>query len=75
MSERQVKLCEKLKRLGYGRNNQIKLYGDKFDVTSDPVVIAERLVVVDAIEQKTGRPRRIRIPLNILNMAEEKSVA
>ena len=75
MSERQVKLCEKLKRLGYGQNSQIKLYGDKFDVTSDPVVIAERLVVVDAIEQKTGRPRRIRIPLNILNLAEEKSVA
>ena len=75
MSERQVKLCEKLKRLGYGQNSQIRLYGDKFDVTSDPVVIAEHLVVVDAIEQKTGRSRRIRIPLNILNMAEEKSVA
>jgi len=75
MSERQVRLCEKLKRLGYGQNSQIKLYGDKFDVTSDPVVIAEHLVVVDAIEQKTGRPRRMRIPLNILNMAEEKRIA
>lgn len=75
MSERQVRLCEKLKRLGYGQNSQIRLYGDKFDVTSDPVVIAEHLVVVDAIEQKTGRPRRIRIPLNVLNMAEEKIVA
>jgi hypothetical protein len=75
MSERQVRLCEKLKRLGYGQNSQIRLYGDKFDVTSDPVVIAEHLVVVDAIEQKTGRPRRIRIPLNILNMAEEKRTA
>ena len=75
MSERQVRLCEKLKRLGYGQNSQIRLYGDKFDVTSDPVVIAEHLVVVDAIEQRTGRPRRIRIPLNILNMAEEKRIA
>ena len=75
MSERQVRLCEKLKRLGYGQNSQIRLYGDKFDVTSDPVVIAEHLVVVDAVEQKTGRPRRIRIPLNILNMAEEKQIA
>ena len=75
MSERQVRLCEKLKRLGYGQNSQIRLYGDKFDVTSDPVVIAEHLVVVDAIEQKTGRPRRIRIPLNILNMAQEKRIA
>jgi len=75
MSERQVRLCEKLKRLGYGQNSQIRLYGDKFDVTSDPVVIAEHLVVVDAIEQKSGRARRIRIPLNILNMAEEKQIA
>jgi len=75
MSERQISLCEKLKRLGYGQNSQIRLYGDKFDVTSDPVVIAEHLVVVDAIEQKTGRPRRIRIPLNIVNMAEEKRIA
>ena len=75
MNERQVSLCEKLKRLGYGQNSQIRLYGDKFDVTSDPVVIAEHLVVVDAIEQKTGRPRRIRIPLNIVNMAEEKRIA
>jgi hypothetical protein len=72
MSERQAKLCEKLKRLGYGQNSQIRLYGDKFDITSDPMVIAEHLVVVDAIEQKTGRARRVRIPLNIVNMAEEK---
>lgn len=72
MSERQVKLCEKLKRLGYGQNNQIRLYGDKFDVTSDPVVISEHLVVVDAVEQKTGRSRRVRIPLNIVSMADQE---
>lgn len=72
MSERQVRLCEKLKRLGYGQNNQIRLYGDKFDLTSDPMVIADRLVVVDAIEQKSGRPRRVRIPLNVLDMADQE---
>lgn len=72
MSERQTKLCEKLKRLGYGQNNQIRLYGDKFDVTSDPVVISEHLVVVDAVEQKTGRTRRVRIPLNIVSMADQE---
>jgi hypothetical protein len=76
MSERQVKMCEKLKRLGYGQNSQIKLYGDKYDVTSDPVVIADHLVVVDAIETKSGQARRIRIPLNILNIAlQEKQSA
>ena len=72
MSKRQVQLCQNLKRLGYGQNSQIRLYGDKFDVTSDPVVISEHLVVVDAVEQKTGRSRRVRIPLNILNMADQE---
>ena len=72
MSERQAKLCEKLKRLGYGQNSQIRLYGDKYDITSDPVVIADHLVVIDAIEQRTGRARRVRIPLTVLNLAEEK---
>jgi len=75
MSERQVKMYEKLKRLGYGQNSQVKLYGDKFDLTSDPLVITDQLVVVDAIEQKTGRARRVRLPLTILNMAQEKRVA
>jgi hypothetical protein len=72
MSERQVKLCEKLKRLGYGRNSQMKLYGDQFDLTSDPIVIADHLVVVDAIERKSGRARRVRIPLNVINMADQE---
>lgn len=76
MSERQARLCEKLKRLGYGRNSQIRLYGDKYDVTSDPLVIADHLVVVDAVETKSGRTRRVRIPLNVLNMAlQEKQSA
>lgn len=76
MSERQAKMCEKLKRLGYGQNSQIKLYGDKYDVTGDPVVITDNLVVVDAVETKSGRTRRVRIPMNILNMAlQEKQSA
>lgn len=76
MSEKQSKMCEKLKRLGYGQNSQIKLYGDKYDVTGDPVVITDQLVVVDAIETKSGRARRVRIPLNVLNIAlQEKQSA
>lgn len=76
MSERQAKMCEKLKRLGYGQNSQIKLYGDKYDVTGDPVVITDNLVVVDAVETKSGRTRRVRIPMNILNIAwQEKQSA
>lgn len=75
MSERQIKMRDKLKRLGYGQNCQIRLYGDNFDVTGDPVVMSENLVFIDAIEQKSGQARRIRIPLSVLNIAnhEKKS--
>lgn len=75
MSERQSKMCEKLKKLGYGQNSQIRLYGDKYNVTGDPVIISDNLVVVDAVETKSGRARRVRIPLNVINIAltEKKS--
>ncbi|HTR23962.1 MAG TPA: hypothetical protein VMI10_08245 [Terriglobales bacterium] len=69
--ERQRNLCESLKRLGYGRNRQVRLYGADYDLTSDPIVVADRLVVVDAIERRSGQSTRIRIPLTILKAARQ----
>ena len=53
--ERHKNLCESLKRLGYGRNGQIRLYGADYDLTSDPIVVADRVVLVDAIERRSGQ--------------------
>ena len=69
--ERQRNLCESLKRLGYVRNGQVRLYGADYDLTSDPIVVADRLVLVDAIERRSGQSRRIRLPLTILIMASQ----
>jgi hypothetical protein len=72
MTEEQHKnLCESLKRLGYGRNGQIRLYGADYDLTSDPIVVADRVVLVDAVERRSGQSRRIRLPLTILIMASQ----
>jgi hypothetical protein len=35
-----------IKHLGYGQNNQVRLYGEVFDLVSDPVSFAENLVFV-----------------------------
>ena len=70
MTKRQLNLCDGLKRLGFTQDTQIKLYGEKFDLVSDPVVVGNRLAFVDAIEHKSGQLRRVRIPLNIVNMAD-----
>jgi hypothetical protein len=73
MSAATVTLCDRLKRLGYAPNNQVKLYGAVFELISDPIVESERLVFIDGIEKKSGERRRIRIPLVVLRMAEARA--
>ncbi|HXZ41848.1 MAG TPA: hypothetical protein VEG68_13985 [Terriglobales bacterium] len=54
----------------------MKLYGEEFELLSDPLVMGDDLVFVDAIEKKSRQLRRIRIPLPIVNMASaERSAA
>lgn len=65
-------LCETIKRLGYAQHNQVKLYGEVFDLVSDPVSIGENFVFVDAVDQKSGHVMRVRIPRTIVQMARKK---
>ncbi len=72
MMKEKLNLCERIRRLGYAQNHQVRLYGQIFDVISDPVSLGGNLVFVDARERKSGRLRRVMIPLNIVNMANEQ---
>jgi hypothetical protein len=65
-------LCERIRRLGYAKDNQVQLYGEIFELLSDPFSIGDNLVFVDARERKTGRLRRVRIPLTITKMAQQE---
>jgi hypothetical protein len=69
MTTRQSVLCERLKRLGFAQENQMKLYGLEFEFLSDPIVVEEDLILLDAVEKKSGQLRRVRIPLPIVKMA------
>jgi hypothetical protein len=51
----------------------MKLYGENFEVASEPMVLTGDLVLVDAIETKSGKLKRVRIPLPILKMAAERA--
>jgi hypothetical protein len=59
----------RLKGLGFTLGTQMKLYGETFEVASEPIIMAENLVLVDAIETKSGKLKRVRIPLPILKVA------
>ena len=69
MTPQQTALCERLKRLGYEKDRLLRMYGEEFDLISDPITISEHLYVVDAIERRTKNKRRVCIPLPIVNMA------
>jgi hypothetical protein len=76
MTEKQVSLCARLKRFGFRKGNQMKLYGQVFEVLSEPIVMTDDFVLVDATDKKTGQSRSVRIPLPIVNMANgERSAA
>jgi hypothetical protein len=73
MTPTQLHLCERLKRLGFSRDKQIRLYGSQFELVGDPVVMSDSVVFIDAIEQKSGLFRRVRIPLTVVNMAAQQT--
>jgi hypothetical protein len=69
MTAEQVNLCERLKRLGFSHGNHMNLYGQHFEVRGEPLVIADNVVLFDAINRKSGESCRVRIPVTILHMA------
>ena len=52
-------------------NMQVRLYGADYDLISDPIVVGDRLVLVDAIERRSEQSTRIRIPLTNLAVARQ----
>lgn len=68
-------VCERLKRLGFAQENKMKLYGQEFQLLSDPIVSGKDLVFVEVIEKKSRQQRRLRIPLPILNMVNNERTA
>src|ERR1700726_465340 len=75
MTDKQLSLSASLKRLGFTKGNQMKLYGEVFEVVSEPIIMADNMVLVDATERKSGQARRVRIPLPIVHMASREDKA
>lgn len=75
MSASNAVLCAKLKQLGFSQENKMRLYGEEFEFLSDPIVIDDGGVFVDAREKRSRQTRRIRIPLPIVNMANAKTMS
>ena len=54
MTEKEVIISSSLQRLGFTTGNQIRLYGEVFELISEPIIMADNLVLVDATEKRSG---------------------
>jgi hypothetical protein len=75
MTKEQITLCGRLRQLGYAQDRQVRLYGEVFELVSDPISVSDNLVFVDAREQRSGQKRRVRIPITIVQMAKQQGRA
>lgn len=70
MRTNQMGLYERLKRLGFAQASQLSLYGKHFELVSDPIIMTDDVIFIDAIDKKSGQAKRVRIPLPVLKMAK-----
>jgi hypothetical protein len=54
---RDDEVFERLKALGYEHRKRIKMYGEEFDLTSNPVADGGGFAI-EAISRKSGKARR-----------------
>lgn len=66
-------LTSRLKALGFKLGSRMKLYGEMVEIASDPVIESETVVLVEAIETKSGKRKRVRVPLPILKIAAQRA--
>jgi len=65
MSPSIADICASVKRLGYGMSQRIRLYGEDFDVISDPFPEAGGIAV--SVKDRKGRGIRVvQLPETVL---------
>lgn len=67
-------VCERLKALGYAHQKRIRVYGEEFDLTSNPIADGTGFAI-EAVSRKSGHARMLRIPLSIVQMISKDVTA
>jgi hypothetical protein len=58
-------ICDRLKNIGYAMYNRIRMYGEEFEVISNPYPDGKG-ISVEAVSKRENRARVLRIPLPVL---------
>jgi hypothetical protein len=69
-----TQICERLKEMGYAESKRIRIYGQEFEVISNPFP-KNRGIAVEAQPTGTKQVRVVQLPLPILQMITPKKRA
>jgi hypothetical protein len=65
-------ICANVKRLGYAARERIRLYGEEFEVTSDPFPDADG-IAINVRSKKGTNIRVVRLPSTILQSVKGRA--
>jgi hypothetical protein len=57
--------CDRIKDLGYGLSRHIRMYGQRFDIVSDPFPDGDG-IAVEVTTAKDPKRRKLRLPRTLL---------
>ncbi len=64
-------ICARLQELGFAREKHIKLYGEEFELVSNPVPDGDGFAV-EGLTSASNKVRRVRIPLTLVQTAHKE---
>ena len=64
-SDERFTICDKLQRLGYEKEHDIKLYGEQFHLVSNPIPDGDGFAI-EGVTRESAEVRRMRIPLSLV---------
>lgn len=67
-------LCDRLKEMGYAQSKRIRIYGEDFEVISNPFPQGNG-VAVRAQSRRENQSRVLQLPLPILQMLSHRKTA
>jgi hypothetical protein len=67
-------MCAGVKKLGYAAFERIRLYGDEFELVSDPFPEADG-IAIRVKSKKDASPRTLQLPATVLQSVRMRKVA
>ncbi|MGA9353775.1 MAG: hypothetical protein WBV46_08805 [Terriglobales bacterium] len=69
-----LEVCARVKRLGYTTSGRVRLYGEEFEVVSEPFP-AENGIAVQVKSRKNPNVRLLQLPSTVVQSAKRRRVA